>query len=472
MNSLIRSRRSGALIVPLVLFVGMAVACGDDDDNGPTGPNPPAAFTIAATTNVDSVVVTWDALTGVDSFVVEITTNPTLTKTVLGNATQAIFTSDDDVEDGADYEASVTAYNEAGSTASSNNPTVTTDFFPWDENFATSLHVTGQGKQTFYNEVPNGGFEEFTGVPYADLTCKTCHEVATRGTCERCHDTATPGLGATIDSDDVCFGCHSRQANERNLYSDVHRDLGVRCMGCHTLEDVHGDGTAYASQLEDGAIDARCEDCHSEGNVPGPPSTSVTEHGVHGSTIYCSTCHMQSVVTCHNCHFESEVNEDTKRFFPDPRGGPWRDWIFLINYRDMIYPANFQSLKWGNTAVEADTFTFMAMAPYYAHTVTGTGRTCSDCHNNDAITDYNDDGVIDVMVWNDVTNTFDQLTGVIPIPPDPATSLSFDFVDYDPVGGTWFFLTTGLDRVQIPYGSALTAGQMANLGGTGPGTTN
>jgi hypothetical protein len=46
-------------------------------------------------------------MANVDSFRAEIATNPTLTKWVAGDATEAVFTSDDGVEDGADYRAAV-----------------------------------------------------------------------------------------------------------------------------------------------------------------------------------------------------------------------------------------------------------------------------------------------------------------------------------------------------------------------------
>ncbi len=157
-------RCSGAwslMLVPCFLAASV-VACGDDDD-GTGPPAKPGAFTISVSTIVDSVKVTWAALANVDSFKVEITSNPTFTKWVSGSATQAVFTRVDGVEDETEYTATVLAVNAGGETVSTNSPKITPNFFPWDEYFETNLHLTGQGKQTWYNASPNRGFERLHG---------------------------------------------------------------------------------------------------------------------------------------------------------------------------------------------------------------------------------------------------------------------------------------------------------------------
>lgn len=449
-----RCRAWPLMLVPCFLAASV-VACGDEPD----------AFTISVATSVDSVKVTWAALANVDSFKVQITSNPTFTKWVSGSATEGVFTSADGVEDEIEYTATVTAVNAGGETVSTNSPTVTSNFFPWDEYFETSLHLTGQGKQTWYNANPNQGFERFTGEAYANISCKTCHEEATRGRCERCHTDVAPGeepgLGATIASDDVCIGCHGRQGAEINLgFTDVHRTAGFRCMDCHSMGDVHGDGTAYNSMLEDGAIDAKCENCHVTGGQAGPPPSN-SEHNLHLASIDCSTCHMQTVVTCHNCHFETEIAQGVKKFFgPPPFPGPGGSWLFMVNRNGKVHPANFQSVKFG---AAPNAKTFMALAPFYGHTITASGRTCGDCHDNANIADYNADGAIAVTTWNGTG--FDRAAGAIPVPPDYLTALKLDFADLDGTGN-WVFLETGPDTIQLMYGTPLTASQMVFLGST------
>ncbi len=195
------------------------------------------------------------------------------------------------------YTAVVFALNADGETASTGAPQVLTNFFDWDEHYLTSLHATGMGKQTFYNVTPNNGFERFTGQPYSNLACKNCHDPSATGACGSCHKDANgdpvadPTLGATVDASltGSCGNCHGRQKAEALVqgYTDVHRDAGFDCMDCHSLEDVHGDGTMYASLLDDGAIDTRCEDCHTS-------LASNAYHNNHSTTVDCSACHMQS----------------------------------------------------------------------------------------------------------------------------------------------------------------------------------
>jgi hypothetical protein len=429
-------------------------ACEDEETSGPELPD---GVTVQVSTNADSVTVTWDLVTEATSYRVELqSTAGDLTRTLGTSDTEAVFTSADGLQDDVTYTAVVYAANEAGEVESDNSPTVLTNFFAWDENYPLSLHVTGQGKMTWYDATPNRGFERFTGVAYQDISCKTCHEPASTGACGSCHKdgngdpVSDPTLGAAVDASltGVCGNCHSRQKAEAitHGYSDVHRDdHGMDCMDCHTLEDVHGDGTSPASMLDDGAIGPQCTDCHETVESNG-------YHNVHLNTVDCSACHIQSVVSCYNCHFETQVDLDVKKAY-----GQFKDWVFLVNFRGKVHAANFQSVTYGGN-------TFIAMAPFYAHTIARNARTCDQCHNNAAVQDYVDDGVIDVVTWNAGESKLDYLQGVIPVPPDYLTSLRFDFVDLDQPGGTvWSFLKTGADTIQMVYGEPLTQAQMDKL---------
>jgi len=301
-----------------------------------------------------------------------------------------------------------------------------------EDAFLTSLHATGQGKQTFYSAA-NGGFEQHTGIAYDDLACKSCHEPL----CENCHETEgdTPTMA-------TCQGCHGRQNAEANHYTDVHRDAGMECMDCHSSHEMHGDGTQYASLLSPGAMDTECEDCHTS-------LESNTYHNTHGANIDCSACHMQGVVTCNNCHFETEVNEDMKRAY-----GQFRNWKFLINFEGKVHAANYQSVKYQDAS-------FLVFAPFYAHSVSRNAVTCASCHSAAAVGEYDTTGEIQVVEWNAGTSELEYITGVIPIPPDYQTSMLFDFVDWN--GTAWEFMEAGPDTWQMPFGTPLTAAQMNDL---------
>jgi predicted CXXCH cytochrome family protein len=421
---------------------------------GGTFPREPGAFTVSVQQRRDSVFVTWTGATGASSYRIELrATADTLRKTAGPADTLVVFTPADGLVDDMTYVAHAFAASGGGETPATSTPSIVTDFFPWDEYFDTALHATGQGKQTFYDSVPNRGFERFTQIAYEDLSCKNCHLPSSTGGCSSCHTTDTPELGADVDASltGVCGSCHSRQVAETRAptgaprYSDVHRDAGMDCMTCHTLGDVHGDGTAYASMLVDGAIDPTCEDCHST-------IASNAYHTNHANTVDCTACHTQSVITCYNCHFETEVEKDFKKAY-----GQFTNWRFLLNRNGKVYTGNFQSVKYG-------TSTFIGMAPFYAHTIARNAVTgCDDCHGNAAVTDWFADSVMDVVTWNGTALT--HQTGVIPVPPNfNLGGMRFDFVDLDSAGGSvWSFLKSGADSIQLLYGTPLTLEQMNKI---------
>lgn len=447
MSAIRSSQKAGRVTgFAALLFLAGALIIGCDDDEGgqeATGPTePPPALSIEAFTDADSVWMTWTPVSGARYYRAEIRTNPeTESKKLPADADRAVFRL---VKDGVTHEAQVFAVNVAGASGS-NTVALDVDHFPWDENFPTALHVTAQGMQTFYDLNPNDGFERFTNIPYADLRCKNCHEPSATGGCGACHRIPVPILGSTVDASlsGPCGTCHGRQKAEvAHGFSDVHRDAGMGCMDCHTMEDMHGDGTTYPSMLAEGAIDASCEDCHTS-------LASNQAHDLHADDVDCSACHVQSVVTCYNCHFESEINDGVKRAI-----GQVTNWVFLLNRDGKVHTGNFQSVKYQN-------HTMVGLAPYYAHTIARNARSCGDCHNSAALAQYLSTGSIDVATWNGSSFTYAQ--GVVPVPPDYETALNFDFADYDPNTQTWSFLKSGADAIQLLFGEPMTQEQMDKL---------
>ncbi|MCS7192741.1 MAG: cytochrome c3 family protein [Armatimonadetes bacterium] len=332
---------------------------------------------------------------------------------------------------------------------------------PPERAFPTSLHGTRKGKATWYSAA-NGGFEALTGIPINQLGCQNCHPgTKADGTpidpktykpdCYDCHKQ----IGDRV-SDQVCLKCHRRQEREIFFkYPDVHRDAGYfRCMSCHTLKEMHGDGHEYASWLEPGAMDAACERCH----------RSVKRHAshdeVHLTNVHCTACHTKSVIACYNCHFESEVEGHIKRPY-----GIMRDFVFLVRRQGVgkVYSGTMMALTYKGKS-------FVAIAPYRAHTIVKEGRKCDECHNNAAVQEYNQTGKITVTKWNAAQGRLVGPRGIIPIPPDWRQALKFDFVDYtgDPKSPTtdptkWVFLKSGADLMQMLYAEPLTPAQMQKL---------
>jgi hypothetical protein len=302
---------------------------------------------------------------------------------------------------------------------------------------ANSLHGTTRGMEYWYSADQNG-FEQFTGVPYENLACGGCHT-----TCQSCHD-GTPGAAPV--SDEKCKVCHSRQGSEIALgYPDVHRDAGMGCTDCHSLLEVHGDGNPYNSMFDAGARNVNCQTCH------GAVSSSVEEHQVHLDNIACQSCHMESSVTCVNCHFKSEIEDREKIAF-----GKFHGWQFLGNWEGKVYPFNFQS-------VEYEDNTLVAYGPYTGHTVTREGRVCGDCHGSTWAREYLREGSIKLVEWDAEQNKLVGIKGLIPIPPDFASAFQHDFATR--VGDGWQFLEEGPDVSVMVYGQPLTLEQIRKLSG-------
>lgn len=326
------------------------------------------------------------------------------------------------------------------------------------ETFRTSLHGTRLGKATWYSK-ENGGFETLTDVPMAELPCQKCHAPTyADGTevdpasyqpgCADCH--ASPG---DKPSNETCLGCHSRQALDMKSFSDVHREMGFGCTTCHSWREMHGDGHQYASQLEPGAMDTKCEDCHAE-------LASNPAHNIHQEKVDCTACHTQSVNSCYNCHLDSMVQGQVKRFFKPPMAN------FELLVRDTegkIHTANMQSAVYEGK-------TFVAIAPFTAHSITKEARGCSECHHNAAIQEYAKTGMITVAKWDADQGKMIAPQGVIPVPPDWQEALQLDFLDYtgDPTAAetdpeAWVFLKHGADLMQMLYGEPLTEEQIQHL---------
>jgi len=333
--------------------------------------------------------------------------------------------------------------------------------------FKTSLHYTRQGKITAYS-AENGGAELITGIPMEKLPCLKCHPgTYADGTkvdpatyepdCKDCHAQAYD-----MPAQEQCLKCHGRQGFEIKLgYSDVHRDAGMVCSDCHTTREMHGDGTRYASFLEPGAMDTRCEECHREGGkAPVPPENAP--HGIHMDKLDCVTCHAQTVVTCFNCHFQSIAEAHVKRHY-----GPVHGYMLLLN----------RKLEGGETKVWAGTFiavtygdkSFYLLAPFRSHTIQKHGRDCSECHNNEAIQQYKETGKLQLTRWDPDEKKIIMPQGVIPVPPDWQEAFQIDFVDYkgdlaaptDPA--KWEFLKNGADVTQLYYAQPLTEEQIQKL---------
>ena len=309
--------------------------------------------------------------------------------------------------------------------------------------FKSSLHYTAGGMGYWYDKA-QGGLETITGVSYDNLGCKNCHI----STCDVCHKTEMNGKvvysNEPAKKQDLCLKCHAREAsmmkiNEKANIPDVHFASGMQCMDCHTTREMHGDGVKYLSMKQLGAMDVNCEQCHDK-------ITQTTSHKIHGDNLDCKSCHVQQVVSCTNCHFETMLNEGKRVAIPVS------GWEFLMNYNGKVTSANMQ------TFVVPGNKTFMIFAPQFSHSVSKQGKKCEDCHNNSNVEKINS-GTID-LTWLE-NGKVEQVKGVIPV----VDGVKYNSVYQNYYNGNWTPIKNPQDpKVQyVSFGTPLTKEQLKRL---------
>ncbi|HVN30992.1 MAG TPA: hypothetical protein VMT45_03315 [Thermoanaerobaculaceae bacterium] len=254
--------------------------------------------------------------------------------------------------------------------------------------FEKSLHYTNRGIEFVYAK-EHGGLERLTGLTASQVGCvkSQCHV----RTCDTCHLKEVNGKATyTLDpavAQAACERCHGAPSG-----ADVHREKGMKCMACHSIREVHGDGVVYDTYMQPGVLDTRCETCHS--NIGKSAS-----HTVHKGVLDCSACHVAEVETCFNCHVESRVRDGKSQSVP------LKGMLFLVNHDGKVTTANFLTYVYQNR-------TLITLAPTFSHSITRAGRKCRECHGTKNVRDISA-GTFTPVRWENgrVTN----VQGVIPV---------------------------------------------------------
>jgi hypothetical protein len=309
--------------------------------------------------------------------------------------------------------------------------------------FLSSLHYTAKGMGYWYDKA-NGGLEILSGVPYSDLTCKNCHVPG----CDRCHKVTKDGKAEystkAAKKQEMCLECHAREKAVIGIdraanQPDVHVAKGMKCMDCHSSREMHGDGTDYLSMKQPGAMDTKCEKCH--------PSVKPTDaHTVHGDKLDCKACHVRHVVSCTNCHFDTQIREGKRTAIPVS------GWLFLMNYRGKVSSATMQTF-----VVKGDK-TFFMFAPHASHSVMKEGRKCDGCHGTKIMKDVQSGKV--KLTWLENGKTI-NLKGVIPV----VKGVDYQCVYQDRKEGKWVPIQNPVPPIYhyAAYGEPLSKEQLDKL---------
>ncbi len=309
--------------------------------------------------------------------------------------------------------------------------------------FLSSLHYTARGMEYWYKK-ENGGLETLTGIPYGELTCGDCHVKS----CDDCHKTEKNGKyhysTAAARNPEICLNCHSREKllmkiDKEAGQPDVHTAVDMNCMDCHSARDVHGDGIAYDSMKQPGAIETKCEDCH-------PSIEQTKSHTIHENKLDCNACHVRHVVSCTNCHFDVFLKTGKKLKIPE-----W-GWMFLINHDDEVTSANMQTFVYDSDK------TFLIFAPHMSHSIMKTGRDCEECHGTETVKQAMEGSIS--LTWRQ-NGGVENLKGVIPVVED----VKYKCVYQDRREEQWVPIQNPAEPlIQYPaYGKPLTERQLKSL---------
>jgi len=308
---------------------------------------------------------------------------------------------------------------------------------PTENFYNKSLHYTNKGIAYMYSK-ESGGLETITGVPGSELGCDKpeCHVRS----CDACHALETDGKMSysltPAKSQEVCARCHPVEKDD----PDVHFSRGMKCMDCHTVREIHGDGVEYNSYNQPGAIETTCESCHTD--------ISQTEsHTVHKGKLDCPTCHVMQSTTCYNCHIDARLAKI--------KGASMqlKNLLFLVNHDGKVKLGNFLSHVYKNK-------TMISLAPSFGQSIKKEGLGCPACHNTQIVKDIAKDK-FKLATWDNKKKEIKHPEGIVPV----LDGMTWRIVPLSYDGTTW---TPIVDPEQpiihyAGYCTPLTGAQFAKL---------
>lgn len=236
------------------------------------------------------------------------------------------------------------------------------------------------------------------GDAFFEASCAGCHVAS----CGDCHGPRPHAAGKP--KDDACLRCHRgyfigadyygrapREDHSRyqrgttplgepflKMLPDVHRERGLGCADCHTMQ----------SMVQAKKSARTCRDCHAQ------PSADVPEHAItaHMERMECVACHAAWAAQEYGTFLVRPLTpEQQEAFAPLPAVGPWRKSAYLkrqdapplgLNARGRVTPIRPQfilfatdpSRGWENRLLAAE---WKAFSP---HSVRRGSVSCAGCH--------------------------------------------------------------------------------------------
>jgi len=306
---------------------------------------------------------------------------------------------------------------------------------PPESFYSSSLHFTNRGF-AFVSAKEQGGVERITGRTAEQEGCMkaTCHVRS----CDVCHTKSSDGKASYTTEravlDAACDRCHPVEKDD----PDLHFKRGMKCLDCHTARELHGDGVAYDTYQQPGALEVRCERCHAA-------RKASVSHAVHKDKLDCKACHTLEMVTCLNCHYE------TRRLQGKDVEIPLKGMLFLVNHDGRVTTANLLTYVVGKK-------TMITLAAYFSHSVRKVGRTCAECHDSTIVREIKADTFAPAR-WQG--GEVVSVKGVIPA----VAGMAWRFPFFDRREGAWVPLADAEPPLLnfAPYTTPLSREQLDKL---------
>lgn len=263
--------------------------------------------------------------------------------------------------------------------------------------FEKSLHYTVNGLRYWYSK-EQGGLERLTFVPVDEVNCTKCHI----SSCDSCHIKEDGGKAfysvEVAKSEQACRDCHGYGGIQKDEdgkeipIKDVHFRKGMKCMDCHTSREIHGDGVMYNSAADEGALDAKCENCHQV-------LVKNESHTIHSKNIACMACHVSERPSCHNCHFDTRIKEKKSISFE------FKNLHFLVNQRGKVTLATMLTFVYQNKPM-------ISFGPKFVHDVRKEARRCEDCHDAELLKQVKENKLV-IATYD--KGEMKNIEGIIPV---------------------------------------------------------
>jgi hypothetical protein len=231
-----------------------------------------------------------------------------------------------------------------------------------------------------------------------------------------------------------------------HLSADIHYELGMDCIDCHTSQDLHGDGNIYSKKEQ--AVEITCPDCHgtperhselvsSEGNeltnVRSEDGRFILtskfdgkDHvitqlkdledrnelplamdiGHHMEKLECYACHATWTTQCYGCHVKRDDSQSQKDWLTGTETTGkwtesrsylrWEDPVLGINHRGKVSPylpgcqaiftyvdENGNEVEHNKVFTTAAGLSGISHNPVNPHTTSDKARGCNECHSSD-----------------------------------------------------------------------------------------